>query len=202
MIRRTITIVSVTGLMLFACTEQQHSLDEQRRELAGRRHAEAVEAGWDQQAEVLADGEVTADEYDALVASFIECYEAEGVPMTDPVVHPANPRLRVTAPADLGAEGPFDTEALVECQVGYLGVEELLWEDPDPMEPALADATRQCMSETDHPLESDDEDLLDMARSVGADPNAVDSLVRCISDGALALHPDLPGMSLSLPSIL
>lgn len=187
-------------LSITSCSEEQSSVAERRRALAERRQSEAEEAGWDQQAEVLADGEVTAAEYDALVASYIECYESEGVPMTDPVVHPANPRLRITAPENPGSEVAVDSEALVECQTTYLGVEELLWEDPAPMEPPLADAIRECMSGTGSPLEPDDDDLGDMARAVGPEGN--DALARCVSEETSAFAPDLPAVSVSLPSIL
>lgn len=195
--RLGILVVLPTALMLSACgggdsSDSSTLTESQIQRLAG----EAEEAGYLDQASILEDGIVTAEEYEAAVDSYVDCVAEYGYTVSERVVSPVD-SLSLEYATDTAGFNPDEAQSNIQScseghisyvERGYLGSHEARMDGP------LLLALDSCVSEHGVRTTGDEATARDFFELDGMDPGL---LAMCISNAADELYPDLPSISVS-----
>lgn len=183
---------------LTACSDQTPAdpggrLDSQQIKALSK---EEADAGHDEQAALLKDGEVTTSELDQAFQLVRKCYESHGYTVNGPTINPID---GFSYSFSVNAEGYEENsvwENLEACETEYWrsamraygSVHEAV------MDPALLVATSECLTRKNQTVAESARNLKDVVGSNGVDQ---EDALNCVSDAAVRLYPDLPAINLN-----
>lgn len=159
--------------------------------------AEAKSAGNEEQAAILADGEVTVEEYAAAFSALRACVAGDDIAVTDPVTSPvSNDRyeFRYDFP---GLEPAAAVEVIERCEARYWTSVTMVYSftRSPSMSPDLRAATGDCLAGRGIDAPSEATSVASIVEAVGSKHDK--SVFACIDEVVRALYPEMPAVSIS-----
>jgi hypothetical protein len=189
-------VVVVGVLALTACSSPAAVTP---RELVLTAAADAKQQGYDEQYELLADGQVDSDDYDIAYRLFRECLTEQGVLVGDPVVSPAD-GLRYVFEIDANGLAPSVVdEVQLACENEFWLPTSVLYVDTNEqvMDEPLRTAAIDCLLEQGYELDGDESNFPEMIGDPDIDGEQREAAATCVFDAAHELYPELLSLALS-----
>ncbi|CAN3702713.1 hypothetical protein MMX123_02743 [Microbacterium sp. MM2322] len=191
MIRKFATIVAIgAGLVLFSgCASA----------FVATPVADAVkqltESAPPEYAALVADGDVSADDYQAGFELFSDCMNAQGQTVSEPHLSPVDGMALVwEATPGAGRAATEYSADLADCYDPY-GTLEAIYNETGPgqMDEPLRAATQECLAAEGYQVPDTALNTTDMRAYVDGDPvEQLTVLTDCIVPAATKLYPDIP----------
>ncbi|MWV50662.1 hypothetical protein GRS96_15415 [Rathayibacter sp. VKM Ac-2803] len=157
--------------------------------------AQERDAGHEEQAELLEDGVVTFEEYDASFVLYARCLTDKGLSVEGPQISPVD-GVRYQSSVDIGTRE--QTAALAdidECEAVYRTSAAQAYElsQPQVMDAPLAEATAECLRGKGLAATGEETEVADFVDSVGE--AEAEEAVDCVLSEASRLYPEMTSLS-------
>lgn len=198
-IQRTFVFLIVLSLAtgLTGCAKPQEPTG---RDLVLHLGRQASEAGYDSQAEVLADGVVEAEEYDEAIREARSCLTERGIAMTEPQLNPADGLIYLFEMDAGGLSMSAFEEEQAFCLDSRLHFVESAYVATTPkiMFEPLRIAAIECMKNLGYSVSGSEKSFADLAGEIGEGDTAQENdAADCITDEAIRIYPDLKMIGIS-----
>jgi hypothetical protein len=169
------------------------------RELVLALAAEAQEQGHPAQYELMKDGVVDLEDYDAAYRQFRACLEEGGIIVTDPIVSPAD-GLRYIFELDANGLAPEAVDDVQgECEARFWVPINAAYGDTNPavMEEALRAASLECLEQAGFDMTGKERNFPEMVGDPDGDGGEQrEAAADCVFEAAHELYPELPNLTL------
>jgi len=159
----------------------------------------AEQRGWDDVVEILSDGEVTADEQEYGVSSYVRCLEALGFEFGEREPDPISGFRLSWTEVEYAGPGEWANEAEYDaCEQRYFVGVQLVYEatHEQVMDPTLADGVRACLGEVGRETDGKETKLEDFY-APGESWAPGDEVVSCVEEQMRVLFPEIVGHGIS-----
>ncbi|MGH3917302.1 MAG: hypothetical protein ACRDTC_28410 [Pseudonocardiaceae bacterium] len=185
---RLLVVSMLVTLPLTACGTAR---PDPTTSLAASAASEAGAAGYTEQQRILADHDITAEEYRQAVGHHVDCLRRRGLHAEEPALNPVD-GLRLIVEATPNGRSVDDYNAAVgECALRHLSFVEAVYTATHKpvMDHQVRSHTHACLARNAIHLPKNLETAHDMLTAAGADKRTI--VIDCIQTSAKELRPDL-----------
>lgn len=174
-----------------SCAKMQPADDPRDIVLIASRDLEKI--GATQNAEALADGEITSEEYFAAANRYKDCIREAGIELDGPYLSPVDNAYLLWGVSENRVAGDNAAEVSERCAEEWLPVVGAYLDTHEfRMDRKLVDAVSFCLERLGNPVTGKEQSAGDF---VAGETERSSDVERCVIDSATLLYPELPGVT-------